>query len=51
MKKILKMLRKQILKEYGKKCPEFVFHCVVCQVYMALNILEDLEDCDVDAKH
>lgn len=41
MKKILIQLRKQIEKDYGRKCQYFCEDCVVCQVY---KLLEDLEE-------
>ena len=40
MKKQLKKLRKQLIKDWGKKCPDFNINCCVCKVHLALEILE-----------
>jgi hypothetical protein len=40
-KELLKELRKRIQKGFGKKCKEFQWGCCVCDVYLALEILED----------
>lgn len=33
IKEFRKFLKKFILKEYGRKCPDYVFDCVVCRVW------------------
>ena len=40
MKKILNQLRKNIEKNYGKKCKDFELFCSVCIAY---RVLEDME--------
>ena len=37
--KILKDLKKYILKEYGKRCPESAPLCVNCEIYRAYDLL------------
>lgn len=34
-------LRNQITKDFGEKCPDFDYHCVVCQVHLAVDLLSD----------
>lgn len=41
MKDILKILRHRIKRDCGKKCESFNINCMVCQVYLALDILEE----------
>ena len=38
--KILKQLRKQIERDWGKRCGTFAIDCAVCQVHLGLTILE-----------
>ena len=40
-KQKLKELKKWVRKGYGKKCKDFHYACFVCQIYMAVDILED----------
>ena len=37
--KILKDLKKYILKEYGKRCKEYVVMCVKCEVWKSFDNL------------
>lgn len=37
----LAMLKKNAKREIGRKCKDFHYGCITCQVYMALDILED----------
>lgn len=34
-------LRDRVTKDFGKRCKEFNYHCVVCQVHLAADLLED----------
>ncbi len=43
----LKKLKKEIRKGYGPKCKDFELNCMVCQVWMALQILENAFDEDM----
>lgn len=36
----LKKWRERIEKDWGKKCNDFYIDCCVCQVHLALEILE-----------
>ena len=40
-KELLKELKKRIRKGYGRKCTDFNYSCFNCQIYVALEILED----------
>ena len=43
-------LKRKVLIDYGKPCKQFYYSCPVCQVYMALDIIEscaDLEGMDL----
>lgn len=40
-KELIKDLRNQIEKDAGEKCKDFNINCIVCKVYLALEILED----------
>ena len=42
--KLVIQLRKQIIKDYGKKCRTFEIGCVTCQAHLSLGILESLYD-------
>ncbi len=47
MKQLLKQLKKEIRKGYGSKCKDFELNCFVCQVWLALQILENAFDEDM----
>jgi len=36
----LKIVKKFIQKGYGKRCPELVAGCVICQLYIILDLLK-----------
>lgn len=38
---LVELLEKEIKKDFGKKCKDFQYSCIVCSVYLALNILKD----------
>ena len=38
--KLLNQLKKQLLKDFGKKCKEYCFGCAVCGVWRAYEELE-----------
>lgn len=44
MKKYIKELRKIITKDYGKKCKDFCFDCIVCRVHRVLDDLQSIAD-------
>ena len=49
-KKLYSELKAKVLTDYGKKCSHFYYSCPVCQIYMALDIIEscaDLEGMDL----
>lgn len=48
--KLIKDLRKEIEKNWGKKCKSFAIDCCVCQVHLALDILEQKYDISVTKK-
>jgi len=39
-----KKFRKQIEKDWGKKCKDFNFGCIVCQAHRIVDDLEELGD-------
>ena len=41
-KDIAKKLRKQVEKDFGKKCKDFDFGCIVCQSHRVFDNLEEL---------
>jgi len=41
-KELLQKLKKEIKKGFGPPCKDFNFYCMVCQAWMAYNILENL---------
>lgn len=40
-KEALNVLKKRVKKSFGKRCKTFLFSCWKCDVYMALDILEE----------
>ncbi len=51
-KEPLKALKALIKKDYGKQCKAFSIGCVVCQVWLAIDILEDISaGIDAENKH
>ena len=40
----LKRIRKEIEESWGRQCPDFSIDCCVCQVHLALAILEQKYD-------
>jgi len=36
--------RKAVIKDFGKKCKDFNFGCVVCQAHRIVDDLEELAD-------
>ena len=49
-KELHEELRQKLEEDYGSKCKVFYYSCPVCQVYMALDIIEscaDLEGMDL----
>jgi len=53
--KIAKKFRERINKEFGKKCSDYNFGCVVCNAYKVVDDLEELanllEAIDENKKH
>ena len=47
---LILQLRKQIIKDYGKKCRTFEIGCVACQAHLSLGILESLYDIFIKSK-
>ena len=43
-KEIYKILKKKILKDYGKPCPDFDLDCWNCRAHLILRMLEDVID-------
>jgi len=41
-KEIYKILKNLIRKDFGKRCKDFDLGCVVCRVYLMLDILKDI---------
>jgi len=41
---LAKKFRKTIIKDWGKKCKDFDFGCVVCQSHRIIDDLENLGD-------
>ena len=41
MKKHLKAIKKYIKEGYGPKCPDFYYACHVCQIWAAVDVIED----------
>ncbi|MEK7124719.1 MAG: hypothetical protein AAB877_03530 [Patescibacteria group bacterium] len=41
-KKLAKSFRKEVNKQWGKKCEDFDFGCIVCQSHRILDDLEEL---------
>lgn len=48
--KLIKQLRKQIEKDWGNRCSDFAIDCVVCQMHLALAILEQRYDLAIDVE-
>ena len=48
--KQIKGLRKQIEKDWGKQCKSFAIECAVCQMHLALAIIEQKYDLNIDIK-
>jgi len=41
IEEVIQWLEEYILEEYGECCEDFIINCVVCQKYLALQILHD----------
>ena len=41
---LAKKFRKVIIKDWGKKCEDFSFGCIVCQAHRIIDDLEELGD-------
>ena len=46
-KKDILKLRKIVEKDWGKECKDFSIGCVVCQMHLALKIIEHSYDIDL----
>lgn len=44
----LKGWKKLLEKHYGKRCPEYSFNCLVCEVWRVYDIIESFVDFDND---
>lgn len=40
--KLVKEMKKHARKYWGKKCKDYQYGCSVCDIYLALNILETI---------
>ena len=38
--KLIKQLKKQLLKDWGKRCEDYFFGCAICSVWRAYEELE-----------
>ena len=43
-RKIISLLKKEILSSWGKKCKDFCFDCSVCRAHQTLENLESMFD-------
>jgi hypothetical protein len=43
-KEIYKELEKKILEDYGRECSDFTIECFLCRIWMAMDIIENLDD-------
>ena len=50
-KELLRQLKKNISKGYGRRCPDFNWFCAGCSAWLAYDILEELLDLKGDLKH